>query len=201
MLVFYVTMWHAWKHRVTIPCKWSFEIRISFHEILGHSPLPAPPKLKSFCWNIWFYKVLGGFQNMSFCVMIKYRSFFRKTKHQSFKWTRCRNIETMNFKLNRNIIVTSVSEWTLSTRVTLCVLRPDWSSFTRWTSSTQPASFEEAIPVWLEIFAIFEWLSAISYLNTDAVYFHHVYPNKCKYKFSINLLNWSTFSQRFTLTE
>ena len=32
-----------------------------FHEILGHSPLPAPPKLKSFCWNIWFYKVLGGF--------------------------------------------------------------------------------------------------------------------------------------------
>ena len=32
-----------------------------FHEIRGHSPLPAPPKLKSFCWNIWFYKVLGGF--------------------------------------------------------------------------------------------------------------------------------------------
>ena len=69
---------------------------IGFHEILGHSPLPAPPKLKSFCWNIWFYKVLGGFhmkstrfqvksagfQNMSFCVMTKYRSFFRKTKKQ-----------------------------------------------------------------------------------------------------------------------
>ena len=35
-----------------------------FHEIWGHSPLHAPPhKLKSFCWNIWFYKVLGGFQN------------------------------------------------------------------------------------------------------------------------------------------
>ena len=57
-----------------------------FHDIQGHSPLPAPPKLKSFCWNIWFYKVLGGFhmksagfQNMSFCVMTKYRSFFRKT--------------------------------------------------------------------------------------------------------------------------
>ena len=32
-----------------------------FHEIRGHSPLHAPPKLKSFCWNIWFYKVLGGF--------------------------------------------------------------------------------------------------------------------------------------------
>ena len=36
-----------------------------FHEILGHSPLPAPPKLKSFCWNIWFYKVLGGFHMKS----------------------------------------------------------------------------------------------------------------------------------------
>ena len=57
-----------------------------FHEIWGHSPLHAPPKLKSFCWNIWFYKVLGRFhlksaeiRNVSFCVMIKYRSFFRKT--------------------------------------------------------------------------------------------------------------------------
>ena len=58
-----------------------------------------PPKLRSFCWNIWIYKVLGGFhmksvwnladfrwnppagfQIMSFCVMIKYRSFdFWKT--------------------------------------------------------------------------------------------------------------------------
>ena len=35
---------------------------LGFHEIWGHSPLHAPPKLKSFCWNIWFYKVLGGFQ-------------------------------------------------------------------------------------------------------------------------------------------
>ena len=35
---------------------------LGFHEIWGHSPLHAPPpKLKSFCWNIWFYKVLGGF--------------------------------------------------------------------------------------------------------------------------------------------
>ena len=79
-----------------------------FHEILGHSSLPAPPKLKSFCWNIWFYKVLGrfhmksaGFQNMSFCVMTKYRSFFRdqlmhterhlisnkvKSSYETFSW-------------------------------------------------------------------------------------------------------------------
>ena len=33
-----------------------------FHEIQGHSPLHAPPKLNSFCWNIWLYKVVGGFQ-------------------------------------------------------------------------------------------------------------------------------------------
>ena len=25
------------------------------------APSMHPPKLKSFCWNIWFYKVLGGF--------------------------------------------------------------------------------------------------------------------------------------------
>ena len=43
-----------------------------FHEILGHSPLPAPPKLESFCWNIWFYKVLGGFQ-------VKFTEFHMKS--------------------------------------------------------------------------------------------------------------------------
>ena len=72
------------------------------------APSLHPPKLKSFCWNIWFYKVFGwilpeihqispdeicqiswnppdftwnlpDFMNVSFCVMIKYRSFFRKT--------------------------------------------------------------------------------------------------------------------------
>ena len=32
-----------------------------FHEIQGHSPSPAFIKLNSFCWNIWIYKVLGGF--------------------------------------------------------------------------------------------------------------------------------------------
>ena len=32
-----------------------------FHEIKGHSPSPAFIKLNSFCWNIWIYKVLGGF--------------------------------------------------------------------------------------------------------------------------------------------
>ena len=40
-----------------------FHVKFSgFHEILGHSPHPAFIKLKSFCWNTCFYKVLGGFQ-------------------------------------------------------------------------------------------------------------------------------------------
>ena len=34
---------------------------LGFHEIWGHSPLHAPPKLKSFCWNIWIYKVWVDF--------------------------------------------------------------------------------------------------------------------------------------------
>ena len=34
---------------------------LGFHEILGHSPHPAFIKLRSFCWNTCFYKVLGGF--------------------------------------------------------------------------------------------------------------------------------------------
>ena len=46
-----------------------------FHEILGHSPLPAPPKLKSFCWNIWFYKVLGGFHMKSTRFHVKSAGF------------------------------------------------------------------------------------------------------------------------------
>ena len=29
------------------------------------APSMHPPKLKSFCWNIWFYKVLGGFHMKS----------------------------------------------------------------------------------------------------------------------------------------
>ena len=104
------------KHRVTIPCKRSFDFTWNPHEIWQISWNPAdfrwnlanfmwnPPKLKSFCWNIWIYKVLGGFHLksagfhlkstgfhheicriswiMSFCVMIKYRSFdFRKTNN------------------------------------------------------------------------------------------------------------------------
>ena len=103
------------KHRVTIPCKWSFDFTWNppdsmksarFHEICMESgrfhvkstqnlikanvstktiqfdecrrgamtldfmksgviaPSMHPPKLKSFCWNIWFYKVLGGFHEI-----------------------------------------------------------------------------------------------------------------------------------------
>ena len=35
-----------------------------FHEIQGHSPSMHPPNW-SFCWNIWFYKVVGGFHAKS----------------------------------------------------------------------------------------------------------------------------------------
>ena len=35
-----------------------------FHEILVHSPSPTFIKLNSFGWNIWFYKVLGGFHEI-----------------------------------------------------------------------------------------------------------------------------------------
>ena len=38
---------------------------LGFYEILGHSPHPAFIKLKSFCWNTCFYKVLGGFHMKS----------------------------------------------------------------------------------------------------------------------------------------
>ena len=71
---------------------------------------PTPSKLKSFCWNIWFYKVfsceicqisceicwisceiqicqiswnLPDFKIMSFCIMIKYMVFW-KMKDQKF---------------------------------------------------------------------------------------------------------------------
>ena len=69
-----------------------------FHEILGHSPSPAPPKTKEFLLKHLIYKVFHvksarfhvksawnppDFKIMSFCVMIKYRSVvFRKTKQQ-----------------------------------------------------------------------------------------------------------------------
>ena len=73
----------------------------------GEIPHPAFIKLKSFCWNTCFYnfgwisQVISGWNppdfmvksvwnpyeirriswNVSFCVMIKYRSFFRKTNN------------------------------------------------------------------------------------------------------------------------
>ena len=51
-----------------------------FHEIRGHSPLHAPPKLKSFCWNIWFYKAVGGFHLKSAGFHVKSTGFHVKSK-------------------------------------------------------------------------------------------------------------------------
>ena len=149
------------KHRVTIPCKRSFDFTWNppdfmksawnpadfmksggFHEIPGHSPHLAFIKLKSFCWNTcfynfgWIWQVISGwnlldftgeirqisqisgwnlpdftdfmksagfhrfheirriswwnppdFMNVSFCVMIKYRSFYRKTNEGKHRVT------------------------------------------------------------------------------------------------------------------
>ena len=68
------------KHRVTIPCKRSFDFTWNPPDFMKSvwNPLDFmksiwnpvdfrwnPPKLKSFCWNIWIYKVLGGFHMKS----------------------------------------------------------------------------------------------------------------------------------------
>ena len=69
-----------------------------FHEIQGHSPSPAFIKLNSFCWNIWFYKVLGGFHvkskdHLQGIVTLCFVSFFfflhgpkREKSHLSIKF-------------------------------------------------------------------------------------------------------------------
>ena len=59
--------------------------RAGFHEIWGHSPLHAPPKLKSFCWNIWLYKVVGGFQVKS-AGFHKIRQISREIRRISWMW-------------------------------------------------------------------------------------------------------------------
>ena len=68
------------KHRVTIPCKRSFDFTWN------------PPDFMKSVWNLADFMVKSGgfqvksagFQIMSFCVMIKYRSFdFRKTNQDS----------------------------------------------------------------------------------------------------------------------
>ena len=61
-------LWQV-NHRVTIPCKWSFDFMKSGR----------------------FHVKSSRFQNMSFCVMTKYRSFFRKTNHTTVHHT-CRII-------------------------------------------------------------------------------------------------------------
>ena len=49
-----------------------------FHEIQGHSPSPAFIKLNSFCWNIWIYKVLGGFHLKSGRFHVKSRDHLQR---------------------------------------------------------------------------------------------------------------------------
>ena len=57
---------------LSIPGNWSFEIRrISAGEI----------RMKSGGFQVKSTQNPPDFMNVSFCVMIKYRSFFRKTKH------------------------------------------------------------------------------------------------------------------------
>ena len=87
---------------LTIPGNWSFEIRrisprfhpwnpVDFtHEIWQISPVKSsgfhPWNLADFTWNLPDFMKSTGFheiKNVSFCVMIKYRSFFRKTKTKS----------------------------------------------------------------------------------------------------------------------
>ena len=67
---------------------------LGFHEIWGHSPLhaPPPPQTEEFFGEtsefirFWvdFMVKSPDFKIISFCVMIKYRSFvFRKTNHST----------------------------------------------------------------------------------------------------------------------
>ena len=148
------------KHRVTIPCKRSFDFTWNPHEIWRISceihpnwrvfaetsefirfwvdftmkssgfhheiwwiscEMWNPPKLKSFCWNVWIYKVLGGFHMksagfhgeicriswiMSFCVMIKYRSFdFRKTKKQTIQQKHVTYLQNAYIRTQRFLIM------------------------------------------------------------------------------------------------
>ena len=60
---------------LTIPGNWSFEIR-------QISPGFHPWNPADFTWN------LPDFMDVSFCVMIKYRSFFRKTNKRWFSFKR-----------------------------------------------------------------------------------------------------------------
>ena len=98
------------KHRVTIPCKRSFDFTWNLHEIqrISGEIHPKPYKIRCFSKNSSdFIRFGGGFhlksagfhheirrisriswwkiKNVSFCVMIKYRSFFRKTKHYLYR--------------------------------------------------------------------------------------------------------------------
>ena len=57
-----------------------------FHEIQGHSPSPAFIKLNSFCWNIWFYKVLGGFHLKSAGFHVKSKDHLQGIVILCFNW-------------------------------------------------------------------------------------------------------------------
>ena len=55
-----------------------------FHEIRGHSPLPAPPNWRVFVETSDFIRFWVDFMNVSFCVMIKYRSFEKRKTNNPF---------------------------------------------------------------------------------------------------------------------
>ena len=55
-----------------------------FHEIQGHSPSPAFIKLNSFCWNIWIYKVLGGFHLKSAGFHVKSKDLLARNCNPMF---------------------------------------------------------------------------------------------------------------------
>ena len=60
---------------LTIPGNWSFEIR-------RISPLKSIWNPADFTWNL--YEIRRISWNVSFCVMIKYRSFFQKTNQKGY---------------------------------------------------------------------------------------------------------------------
>ena len=73
------------KHRAYHSWQLVFRNPAGFHVKTWHSLPTALHKTEVFLGFITFvggfHLKSAGFQNMSFCVMIKYRSFFRKTKY------------------------------------------------------------------------------------------------------------------------
>ena len=93
------------KHRVTIPCKWSFDFTWNPADFTWIHPKPYKSKCFNQNYSVWWMQERGydpgfhdfheiswnpldftwnppDFMNVSFWVITKYRSFFRKTKHK-----------------------------------------------------------------------------------------------------------------------